>query len=517
VANRIEELSHKFPDVDASLPQRSSFEVSSVGSPIAPEKTRLMSDRQWIGAMRRYSAERGAARADFLKGGAIELARVLELDTQRERPRFAALALRMEDEINPVYFSAILDGLCASGASSLPEDERNKELANLQSFPTDVLADVIRRLHRLPKRPCGMSISRATRALAGRAWPDDVLEIVVWYAQNDPNREEELWQVQAGSGRPYYGGDPESHGIDSVRGAAAEAIAGLLFADIGRLPKLWHAIESLVADESFAVRSCAIDTLLPLLNSDRELAVSLFLRLVENAAPIYGTNNFEEFVHYAAETHYSTLRGLLLEALASPSEDAAVKAGRQISVAGFRDAAAAEDATLVRRGSDPLRKVAAEVYASNLKHQLLASLCSEYLKELFHDENEEVLEVASRCFVDLESDALADNEDLLSEFIESPAFNARSYDFLDALVDSVTRLPDIVCRAAERAFQKIGTEGSDLASDIAMSASTLCTLVVRLYSQTDDEQTKVRCLDLIDRMEEKSYYGIDRELKSLSR
>jgi hypothetical protein len=132
--------------------------------------------------------------------------------------------------------------------------------------------------------------------LAERPWPDDVLQIVAWYAKNDPDPEEEVWQTDAGSGQPCYGGDPERHGINSARGTAAEAIASLLFADMDRLPGLRGAIGSLVADESLAVRCCAIDTLLPLLNTDRDSAVSLFLQLTENALPIGGRNNFEEFV-----------------------------------------------------------------------------------------------------------------------------------------------------------------------------------------------------------------------------
>lgn len=516
VLNRIEELSHKFQQVDTSLPTRDTFEVRFAGSPIPPERTKLMSDVQWIRAMRRYASESHQAR-DWPKGGARELAHILEMDTRRDRHRFASLTLRMEDDINPAYFSAILQGLCACGASSLPEEESEKDKADLESFPTDVLADAIRRLHSLPRKACGMAICRGIRSLAQRPWPDDLLQIVAWYAKSDPDPEEELWQPDADGGEPCYGGDPESHGINTVRGAAAEAIALLLFADMNRLPRLIGAIDSLVRDQSLAVRSSAIDTLLPLLNSDRDRAVSLFLKLAENASLIYGTNNFEEFIHYAAQTHYVRLRHLLLRALNSPNEKAVAAAGRQICLAAFRAEIAEEDANRVRTGSVQMRKAAAEVYGRNFKNPSLSSECSTYLRDLFHDADREVLDIAARCFWHVDGDSLLANEELVKEFVHSPAFNARSEDFLHALSDSVARLPDIVCRAAERMIEEIGAKGSDISLAASMSASTLATLVVRLYGQTEDEKVKTKCLDLIDRMEELSYYGIDRELAALER
>ena len=90
---------------------------------------------------------------------------------------------------------------------------------------TETMVLVLRRVHGLPELPCGRDISWAVRKLADRALPDEVLEMVAYYAANDPDPTEELWKTPASGGTPYSGGDPESAGLNSNRGAAADTLA----------------------------------------------------------------------------------------------------------------------------------------------------------------------------------------------------------------------------------------------------------------------------------------------------
>ena len=64
--------------------------------------------------------------------------------------------------------------------------------------------------------------------------------------------------------------------INCVRGVAAEAIGQLSRTTKNCLEKLRPAIESLVNDPHPAVRMASIEALLPLLNIDKDLAVSWF-------------------------------------------------------------------------------------------------------------------------------------------------------------------------------------------------------------------------------------------------
>jgi hypothetical protein len=512
---RLDELKGLFAQVNTALPTKNAFAFTTVGSPIAHDKAVMMSDEEWLSAMRKYSSNERWALAEELKGGAWELSRVLESETRKDRSRFAHLALRMPDTLNPWYFSAIFDGLCGTVSDTSPAVQLADKSAR-EALPTRVFADVALRLHNLPERPCGRSLSWGVQKLGDRDWPDELLELVAWYAVHDPDPTNEMWKVDAGGGRPYYGGDPEAFGINTVRGAAAEAISNLLFDMPDRMTRFASAIESLCSDPSVAVRTCAIGTLLPLLNINRDLGVSLFVRLVDGAPEVRRTHHFETFMYRATHSHYEVLREILLEAMKSTDDEAAQVAARQICLASFTNAGALTDVEYVVTGSPPLRRAASAIYETNLGFESLFEECESRLLKLFGDSDDEVREISSRCFHHMGGEMLTKNEDFLRAFIESAAFD-HPESFFHALEQSHARLPDIVCEAAERFIRSIGAEGGNIASRAAHSADTVSVLVVRLYGQSSDAPTRRRCLDLIDEMEAFAYYRLQKELESIER
>ena len=84
---------------------------------------------------------------------------------------------------------------------------------------------VCRKCHQLPQHPCGKYICWLVQKLADLHWSQEIFDIVTWYALNDPNPEQELWQTEAQSGQCYSGRDILDAGINSIRGSAATAIA----------------------------------------------------------------------------------------------------------------------------------------------------------------------------------------------------------------------------------------------------------------------------------------------------
>ena len=111
-----------------------------VGSPIAEDKATHMSDAQWVSAMQTYDGS-----TDRYRGGPVELSRMLCDFTRRDRMRFASLALSMSDNLDPMYFSAILGGLSGRGAS-LSKEEKEADRAKVAAIPIETFVDVINRL-----------------------------------------------------------------------------------------------------------------------------------------------------------------------------------------------------------------------------------------------------------------------------------------------------------------------------------------------------------------------------------
>lgn len=509
---KIEELERKFPKVpDEIVPEDEVDLVRMVGSPIPSETCELMNDDQWISAMVKYDGNSKRS----LDGGVVELSRLLQGFANRDRKRFGTLVDQIPDNVDPMYFSAILDGLCGR-FGNLSKEEKEVDQKEFDGTATDLFLGVIDRLHSLPNRPCGSAIVSCIGKLSSRVLPPRLFQIMSYYATSDPDPEDELWQKETSSGS-YHGGKPYNHGINCVRGQAAIAISSLLYDDNERIDVLGSTIEALVRDKIVSVRTCAIRSLLPMLNFSRDEAVRLFIEAVGDSEAICGSMPFERFIHYAVYTHYQELRPILQFALATEDSDAVESVSRQIILAELSGVDVGDNAAKIRNGDDAMRKAAADVYARNLSDEEVGDCCAQFLEGFFEDTLEEVRSEVSSSFFQMGGDRLLQLESFIDKFIQSKCFESGTYRLLYSLKESNVELPQIICRAAERVLEFVGEEGGNAANKGAMSASNISKLVVRQYEQATDLTIKSQCLDLIDRMEKVGYLGIGDELNKLDR
>lgn len=503
-------LREEFPEQDIALPTGHQ-RASSVGNSLMTAEVAIYTDDQWLAAMRKYNYgwEGGRGRKDDMS--AYELSQMLKPHVRRNRRRFASLIEKMEDSIRVEYFNAILEGIC--GRMDIPAEERDADVKDFEAFDTADILAVVKRLHRLPDRPCGRSICHALETMADRSMPKEDLDILRYYAINDPDPEDDSWMQQyIDRGEDGFGENGHSHGYNSVRGIAARAIATLLFADYGKAGLLLPIIKQMVVDPSLAVRTCVFEAILPILNFDRDQAVASFVAACDNADLVLDCWPFENFVRYASSTHYAQLRPVLLRALYATSAASATVAARQICLVALGSEEAQEDAAEVRRGSPAMRKGAAEIYSDNLAVPSVAPQCAEFLPVFFQDESPDVRDQAGSCFAEFADADFDEFRELLEAYIESPAFPSQRDDVLRRLVESTWQLPNVILRLAERFLHVCGAEAGDLSKAAAGDAPTVAKLVMRLYSQSRDDSVRSRCLDLIDEMERLNVFGIDREL-----
>ena len=509
--SRIKELERKFPDLPNKIVEEEGPRLATlVESPIPKNNAEFMTDDQWISAMRKYNGS-----TDFFLGGPRELSGLLADFARKDPDRFASLVMKMPKDLNPAYFSAILDGLCSRFTQG--NEEQKAEKQKIEAIPTKTFLKVIDRLHSLPGRPGGSSILHCIRGLSGRHLPSRILEIVSYYATSDPDPETDIWQTNAKNGTHYYSGDPYSHGINCIRGRAAQTIASLLYSDQSRLDALQPSLESLSNDPVVSVRTCAVDAFLPLLNFNRDLAVDLFLEACSRSEAICATKPFRRFVRYAKHTHYAQLRELLQFALRSENTEAVENAALQITLAELEDVNVGCDAANIRAGSEAMRKAVARVYAGNLSHDTVGDRCAERLQEFLDDDAKSVQDEVSRTFFNIQGERLLQLKDFISRFIESKSFESGADDLLRVLEESNVELPEIICPAADRILDFVGDEGTNIAFRKSVVAHIISKLIVRQYQQTTNKNVKTRCLDIIDRMEQVGFFGIGDELQKIDR
>ncbi len=501
VRRRLAELRRRFDQDDPTGP--TGIRSRAVGPPFSARWER-MSDAQWLNAMRRHSASdvRGCGRT-LLNGGADELARPLEQRAHAEPVRFANLFIRLPNDINPVYFAAILRGLTSSAKEERVVDP-------------EAVWDVIRYGFALPGRPCGRWSWGLIATYSKMDVPADVLDVVVWYASEDPDPrpQDQAFKV-ASSGDREARYLPDMHGLNSVRGGMCWAIEALLYGEPARLERLRPALASLVDDPSLAVRTQTSRALLPMLNADADSAVEAFLRLCtgENLA-IAAYPAAQEFLSYATMTHFEVLEPLLMSMLFSSIGVVRQEAAVWLAAAVYRREREVRVVGDLWSSGDPavrtgLAQVACEVvtWIDHDRHGLAVQV----LGLAFESGEEAVVAAASRCFWNLQRAheggeiSLGGLSPLFDAFIDSPAFEAKHTDLLALLKGSGMRMPDVVVRAFERI----------LAMETTKHRYFDTALIYRLYEDTPDAEVRRRCLDLIDGLLRRGDFTLQRTLAEL--
>ena len=481
---RLGELRRKFPEPGEPGPHIMTAAI--VESPIPEQSARQMTDANWLSAMAQYDQEYSPYTKDAWIGGAIELSRILESQTKQDPARFANLAHQMPDEVNPVYFEAILQGVAGSDIS------------------IDQIVQVSLRCHRLPGRPLGRWITRPLGHFPDAVLPDEVLEMTAWYATQDPDPHE---------GSTDYQGDLMIAGINCARGTAADSIARLIFQDRRYLKFFRSHLETMVHDPSSAVRTMVARALLAALRYDRDFAVQCFVELCADDE-VLATPFVENFLKYGVQTHYAELEPILSRMLASDDDDVAQAGARQLCLASLTIEEALPMGQQCASSSKPIRLGPAEVYATNLKVSTLRAECEAMLAQLFDDSDADVREAAASCFRHFSGRDLMEYADLAGRYIASVAFTTQVNPLIMALEETTADVPELIVSACERFFD---LAARDMPNMNVIDTGSVANLVVRAYSQTSDSQIKTRCLDLIDRMHVLGIYGLDNVMAGIDR
>ena len=491
----IRELERKFPEAQehgAPEPPGESGAHRTL-SPVPGEALAHMSDENWLSAMTKYSTDGPIWTGDEFVGGAGELARDLQQAARAAPERFGALANRMDESFAQRYFEAILSGLTRAEES----EGRAGTVAQACS--------VLRWIKELGVDVPGQEIAHAIRTMAEEDLPDDIVDMLCRVAREDPSPEsdDKDWE-------------PFGQAINSGRGAAAFALARLLFADRKRWSVLQPTVERLVSDPVPAVRSVAVECLTAVLDTNREDALLLFERLVDGADSILATDQIERFIHYAIFRDYLRLRPILHGMLASTSPSTVEVGARQIVVAalwGDTRAALVDEEVVLRLGEDACVG-AAKIYAANLSDPTVGLRCEAHLRKLFDDESESVRRAAGHCWGSLTPEQIASRGEFIGAFARSRAFiDSRAGYLLHRLEEAKVQLPMEVCALAERALEEYGSKATSTQTAEGGDAYGFSKLMVRLHEETSDPALRKRILDVIDGMVRAGFLGIRDRLR----
>lgn len=500
VVRRLDELYRKF-NRQPQLRYK-GMTIANVIPPIIPKSaTEKMTDEQWLKAIAKYDLTDVSHDKDGSLLNVDALSKFLEEQSSQAPERFSKLLFAFPGNTSVHYYEAILYGI-----------SQQTSFICLQT-----LQGILHKCHQLPRHPCGKAICSLIRQFSDLNWSQEDFNVVSWYALNSYDLKEEFWRKESEDGQLYYWSDIHTAGINSVSGNAAITIARLIHSRKSRVVIFWDTVQNMLHDCSIAVRACIIEILIATLNYDRNLSVETFLNLCDSEDLLLGTQIAENFVYYALQTHFVSLKPIVERMLSSDLPSVSTIGARQACVAAMHTEEALPLAELCLNGTQTHRLAAAEVFVANLRSAYLKEFCENSLIQLFSDPSSEVRARAAKCFFRLETE-LDSYSNLIDRFVETEAFSDGGHDLIWALEKTTSKLPTSTYRVCERFIQGITDEDAQKRSGALRDISSVSQLLVRLYSQNSrDPVIQSQCLDLIDQMIEIGAYGLEKSLAPFER
>ncbi len=502
---RLHELQRKFNTPEPEPP--AGIIGGFVRSPISPERTQYMSDEDWLSAIAKHRERWEDKRSMDLIGGASELASVLQTVTQEEPERFARLGLRLTTDTMPVYVEHLLIGLSQPSKDVPPAPLRS-------------IVELVRSLAGLSSAPGSRWLPVLIRQYADESLPDDLLHLVARIATEDPDPTEDVWKIDAGNGKTYYGGDILSAGINSARGCGAEAIAALIYPRETRVALLGPAVIKLASDPVTSVRACAAQAVHALMRWRREEAIDLLMALVDTPEDgLLATNPVQRLIASAISTHWGIVRRVVERMLSSLEDDVREAGGTLASIAGLDQLDAAELLKEVVGHDDRrVRQGAAKVLAGHVVSGHYRNRCTTGLKVLFDDDDADVRGEAAKAFWGVRGRDLAELDGLARAFLASRAFEGGYQHFLHALEVSTTDVNDLALATADRMVESYGDQMGDMRGRVGGDSRTLSILLLRVLGTLEPDRSRVNhALDLLDAMLAAGAWGVSEAIETVER
>ncbi|AWB92153.1 hypothetical protein C3E78_08045 [Aeromicrobium chenweiae] len=487
---RLQEYQRKF---DSDVPESPTGIITyTVGSPIGTPATQKMSNAQWLKAMAKHDSDDRDFGSEV--GGARELAEQLKARTTEDPLRFAGLAMQLTSATNEAYPGAILRGF---GEASIEEDTQHAVFDAIRHVMSLGLNDgdrwlgwaVRRLLDEAPLDIVAMVLDRARHA------PDPVDNSPVFVRQDDERTGRDLFQ----------------NGFNTSRGSLAESLGDLLIHDPdGTRTELVapHLLE-LANDPVLSVRACVAHTIAACLRYARATAYEAFEHLIEADDLLLASDMLDNLMIYIGNVDPHVIDPVVDRMLISTDAEVRKVGGVVAAFAALQwERPAAMERALA--GDVEVRRGVAGLCAARVDRSADSALVLATLRQLMHDEDDEVRKEVGSLAGHLRGDNLRPYAGFLADLIESPSYVHATPQLLITLQEAPDKVDDLVDLAAHRFLDINGDDVADMRTGAAGDAHYISDLVVRGLAQTRDRARIKALLDILDRLLELGVYGVHR-------
>ena len=479
-----------------------------VGSKLDPNLEKI-SDRAWLDIVRNPKVKNPNSRKwiqitpdRVLETSVRQFSSNLQIIAKRYPERFARLALRFPDDVDPAYISAILDGFGQKAPdSNLPEEVKK----SWEPAKVTTVEAVLEKFQAGNDRETAASFCRLISERYEENWSDATLAKLVHYAQNHPDLEPGKLNVYCDKSAVEAPVDILfQNTINCVRGMAARAIKLLLWEHPELLEKLRLGIKALVRDHHPVVRMAAAEMLLPVLNIDKDQAVEWFIVACEKDLRVAASPRGIRFYNYTIPSHIDRLAPIIRQMIFSPWDDVSKEGARQVTARWLYNGYFEKEFVACQSGTVPQRQGVADVAAQLFYNRAYSDACQKILQPFLNDPDKEVRNKLHRLFH--KPDCLIDAtlKSFILEYINSLSF-ADDPDILIWMMKdytgSIIFLADTIFSMCDVFSSTLKTNSREIGSSLPHAVSETVSLLLRLYENAlAAENTEItnRCLDIWD-------------------
>ena len=484
---RLAEYKRKFSSKVLSSPEAITVDV--VGPPVSPKAAGKMSNQQWLRAMQKYHDERVRP---GLVGGAHELATLLKQSTIDNPLRFAGLAMKMTQKMNPVYPDAILWGF---SEASIPDNAK------------PVVFEAIRHIASLRLSECDEHLGGSLQYLAEDV-PIDLVEKVI---------DRTLYSFRSKSDSsvntaPNH--DLEFEGINTTRGSLAYSLANLLSYDKDgtRTSKVTPHLVKWASDPVLSVRTCVAHIIGACLRHEPSRAYEAFDQLIDTDDILLATRSVERLILCIGNSTPEKIDPIVDRMLKS-EEPKVREAGGNIAVFAACHWNRPRLMERVLAADVDIRKGAAESCVKMISASQDSKLVLDALHKLMNDEDDEVCKKVGEIAEVFNGHELCLPVDFLKELIKSPTYIHVIPQLLIHLEKVTDKVDDLI---ALTLYRFIEINGDDIANMQTRSYRIL-DLVIRGLAQAKNKKRISALLDVLDHLVEMNVYGINEKIERIER
>lgn len=484
-----------------------------IGSKLDPNLEKI-SDRAWLEIVTSEKVTKSdhgkwiEVDSDHVMATSIhQFASSLARIAKRYPERFGRLALQFPNNVHSRYVSAILDSF---GKKQPGEEVPEAEKASWHPARTDTVEAVLEKFKAGDDRETAMAFCRFVAERPDENWSNKTIVRLVHYACSHPD-------LEAGKLNLHCDKNSDEatveilfqNTINCVRGVAAGAIGQLLWERKDRLEQVRPGIEFLIQDSHPAVRMAAIEAIEPVLNIDKDLAVSWFCKTCKNDMRIAASPRALYFFNYTVPSHIDQVGPIIQQMVFSPLDGVTLQGAKQVTARWLFHGFFENEFNQCRQGAMPQRKGVVDVAAQLLHDKKYSRQCRDLLLQFMNDPEKEVRDELHGIFRN--QDLITDTKyaAFVKDYIKSQAFSDDPDHFVWSLRDlagsliSVAEAIFAVCEAFSTTLQE---KTRDVGSRYPHMVSETSSVLLRLYEQAQgncNQHIANRCIDIWDLLFEK--------------